>query len=144
MLDAAVGLNFYPIEFLPVVSWFNGLCSGFNGFFMLNCDPPPATGGHCITNPPMDKIWTPVELWPLGLDSTLNFDPGSWFNIKFRPGIGIKIQFGNVARGHNSTLNLDPGSEFHVELWPGAIIPRWNVIPGHDSTLNCYPDQDST
>ena len=39
LLWGGVGLNFDPIEFRPVGSWFNGLCSGFNGFFMLNCDP---------------------------------------------------------------------------------------------------------
>ena len=36
---------------------------------MLNYDPE--TGGHCITIPPTDKIWTP-----------LNFDPGSLFNVE--------------------------------------------------------------
>ena len=79
-----------------------------------------------------------------GLDSTLNVDPESWFNIKLWPGIWITIQCGIVTRGHDSTLIFDPGSQFHVELWPRVIIPRWNVIPGHDSTLNCYPGQDST
>ena len=43
---------------------------------------PPETGGHCITTPPTDKIWTPVELWPPGLDSTLNYDPRSWFYVE--------------------------------------------------------------
>ena len=38
-LCAVIGLNFNPVEFWPVGSWFNGLCSGFNGYFMLNCDP---------------------------------------------------------------------------------------------------------
>ena len=34
LVCSGVGLNFDPIEFRPVGSWFNGLCSGFNGFFM--------------------------------------------------------------------------------------------------------------
>ena len=38
---------------------------------------PPETGGHCITTPPTDKIWTPRLIVTLGLDSTLNFDPRS-------------------------------------------------------------------
>ena len=47
------------------------------------------------------EFWPPVELWPrvliprwimtLGINSTLNFDPESWFNVKLWPGIGITI-----------------------------------------------------
>ena len=47
------------------------------------------------------KFGPPVELWPrvliprwimtLGINSTLNFDPESWFNVKLWPGIGITI-----------------------------------------------------
>ena len=136
-------------------SWFNGLCSGFNGFFLLNCDPPPPeTGVHCITTPPTDKMWTPVELWPrvliprwimtLGFNHTLNFDPESWltlscdtglgsqFNMEFWPGVLIKR--GTLIRGYNSAF----------ELWPWVIIPRRNVNQGHHSTLNCDPGHYST
>ena len=74
---AVVGLNLDPIEFRPVGSWFNGLCSGFNRFFMLNCESPPEVGGHWNTTVPTDKIWISVELWPLGLDCTLNYDTRS-------------------------------------------------------------------
>ena len=38
-VDAGVGLNFDPIEFRTVESLFNGLCLGYKGFFMWNCDP---------------------------------------------------------------------------------------------------------
>ena len=47
------------------------------------------------------KFGPPVELWPrvfiprwimtLGINSTLNVDPESWFNVKLWPGIGITI-----------------------------------------------------
>ena len=47
------------------------------------------------------KFGPPVELWPrvliprwimtLGINSTLNFDPESWFNVKLWPGIRITI-----------------------------------------------------
>ena len=47
------------------------------------------------------KFGPPVELWPrvfiprwimtLGINSTLNFDPESWFNVKLWPGIEITI-----------------------------------------------------
>ena len=47
------------------------------------------------------KFGPPVELWTrvfiprwimtLGINSTLNFDPESWFNVKLWPGIGITI-----------------------------------------------------
>ena len=80
---------------------------------------PPKTGGHCITTPPTDKIWTPLNCNPQvliprwimtpGLDSTLNVDPESWFNIKLWPGMGITIQCGIVTRGHDSTFSFDPG-----------------------------------
>ena len=64
-----------------------------------------------------------------GLDSTLNVDLESWFNIKLWPGIGITIQCGFVTRG----------SWFNVEFWPGVIIQRGIVTPGHNSTLKCDP-----
>ena len=51
---------------------------------------PPETGGHCITTPPTDKIWTPVELWPPGLNSTLNYDPRSWFHVEWWPRVMIQ------------------------------------------------------
>ena len=91
---------------------------------------PLETGGHCITTPPTDKIWTPVELWPRvsiprwimtpGLNFTLNCDPESWFNVQLWYGILMIIQCWTMTRviiqreilkrGHNSTLNRDPGS----------------------------------
>ena len=77
-----------------------------------------------------------------GQNSTLNFDLnpssqfnfGSQFNVKTRPGVTIQrgsmtrvkiqreifilvtIQRGIMTRGHNSTLSYDPGSQFNVEL----------------------------
>ena len=51
---------------------------------------PPETGGHCITTPPTDKILTPVEMWPPGLDSTLNYDPRSWFHVECWPWVMIQ------------------------------------------------------
>ena len=120
---------------------------------MLNCDPPRQ--GVIVLRPlrrikfgpPLNcdtQVLIPRWIMTPGLDSTLNVDPESWFNIKLWPGIGITIQSWIMTRGHDSTWNFDPGSYFNVELWPWVIIPRWNVIPGHDSTLNCYPGQDST
>ena len=107
---AVVGLNFDPIEFRPLGSWFNGLCSGFNGFFMLNCDP--LRQGVIVLRPLRRmKFWPLVELWPQVLiprkimtpvlNSTLNFDPS-----------------------HDSTLTCDPGlgSQFNVKFWHGVII----------------------
>ena len=117
--SAGVGLNFDPIEFRPVGSWFNGLCSGFNGFFMLNCDPPRQ--GVIVLRPlrrikfglPLNcnpQVLIPRWIMTPYLDSTLNVDPESWFNIKLWPWIGITIQCGIVTRGHDSTWNCDPGS----------------------------------
>ena len=125
----------------------------------------PEKGGHCITTPPTDKIWTPRWIVTPGLYSTLNYDPRSefyvefWsqFNVELWP--GVIIQRWIVTPGLNSTLNCypghnymlnwntdqdfllycDPGSWFHIELWPRVLIPRWIVTPGLDSTLNCDP-----
>ena len=96
-------------------------------------------GGHCITPPPTDKIWTPVELWPPGLDSTLNYDPRSWFHVECWPRVMIQHQIMARNWDHNSMWNCDPGSWFNVDFWPGVIIPRWIVTPGHNSTLKCDP-----
>ena len=140
-LRAGVGLNFDPIEFRPVGSWFNWLCSGFNGFLMLNCDPPRQ--GVIVLRPlrrikfgpPLNcdpQVLIPRWIMTPGLDSTLNVDPESWFNIKLWP--GWVSQF-NVELWPRVII---------LELWPRVIILRLNVIPSHDSTLNCYPGQDST
>ena len=75
---AGVGLNFDPFEFRPVGSWFNGLCSEFNGFFMLNCDPSEK-GGSLYFDPPTDKILTPSLYWDLG----------SWFHVELWPQVWI-------------------------------------------------------
>ena len=100
---------------------------------------PPETGGHCITTPPTDKIWTPVELWSPGLDSTLHYDPRSWFNVECWPRVMIHYLIMTRDRDHNSMWNCDPGSWFNVEFWPGVILPRWIVTPGHNFTLKCDP-----
>ena len=90
----------------------------------------PETGGHCITTTRRIKFGPPVELWPRvfiprwimtpGLNSTLNCDPDTWFNVQLWLWNWITIQFGTMTRviiqreiltrGHNSTLNCDPGS----------------------------------
>ena len=85
---AGVGLNFDPFEFRPVGSWFNGLCSEFNGFFMLNCDPSEK-GGHCISTLRRIKFWPPRCIGTSGLDSTLNYDPRSEFYVDFWPRVLI-------------------------------------------------------
>ena len=69
-----------------------------------------------------------------GHNSTLKYDPGSWFHVELWPGQDFALKF---DRAHDSTLNCDPRSWFHVELWPHVIIPRWIVTLNHDSTLNC-------
>ena len=115
---------------------------------MLNCDPPRQ--GVIVLGPLRRIKFGPplncdpqilIPRWSMtpGLDSTLNVDPESLFNIKLWPGIGITIQCGIVTRGHDSTWNFDPGSWFNVEFWPGVIIPRCIVTPGHNSTLKCDP-----
>ena len=80
---------------------------------------PPRQGVIVLRPLRRIKFGPPVELWPRvliphwimtpGLNSTLNFDPESWFNVKLRPGIGIKIQCEIQTQGHHSTWNFDPG-----------------------------------
>ena len=138
-LVGGVGLNFDPIEFLPVGSWFNGLFSGFNGVVMLHCDPPRQ--GVIVLRPLRRiKCWTPPPL---------NCDPGSWFYVE----LWLQVLFPRwiLTLSHNSTLNYDLGlgSQFSVEfwpgiiiqrgIWPGVIIPRWILILGNNSTLNFDP-----
>ena len=126
-MNAGVGLNFDPIEFRHVASWFNGLCSGFNGFFMLNCDPPRQ--GVIVLRP----------LWRIKLGPPLNCDPQvlipRWITTQ------VLILRWMLTPSHDSTLNYDPGlgSQFNVELWPGVMIQRWILTRGHNSTLNCDP-----
>ena len=45
-----------------------------------------------------------------GLNSTLNCDPESWFNVELSPCIRITIQCGILTQGHNSTWNSDPST----------------------------------
>ena len=155
LVASGEGLNFDPIEFRPVGSWFNWLCSGFKGFFILKCDPPRQ--GVIVLRPLWRIKFGPplncdlgscfhVELWPQVLiprwiltpshDSTLNCDPGfgSHFNVEFWPGVIIQRRI--LIRGYNSTLNYDPRSWFNVKLLPEVWIQRWIVTPIHDSTLN--------
>ena len=114
---AGVGLNFDPIEFLPVGSWFNGLCSGFNGFFMLNCDPPET--GVIVLRP----------LRRIKFGPPLNCDPH------------VLIPRWMLTPSHDSTFDYDPGlgSQFNVELWHGVMIQRGILTRGHNSTLTCDP-----
>ena len=142
---------------------------------------PPETGGHCITTPRRIKFGPPIELWPRvfiprwimtpGLNSTLNCDPKTWFNVQLWPWNWITTKFGMMTRviiqreiwpgviiprwivtpGHNSTLNfvpgswvhveLWPGSRFHVELWPRVMIPRWIATPSE--IVTCDLDHNS-
>ena len=127
---------------------------------MLNCDPPRQ--GVIVLRPlrrikfgpPLNcnpQALIPRWIMTPGLDSTLNYDPESWFNIKLWPGIGITIQCGivtrghnstwNFDRGHNSTLNCDPESWLNVELWPGfGITIQCGILTrGHNSTWNFDP-----
>ena len=125
------------IEFLPHWisthgSWFNGQCSGFNGFFMLNCDPE--TGGHCITNPPTDTFWPRWIVTP-GHNSTLKCDPGSCFHVELWPGSRFHVEIWPQVMVPRWIV-CDLGSWFHVELWPQDWISRWIVTLNHDSTLN--------
>ena len=128
------------IEFWPVGSLFNVLCSGFNGFFMLNCDtpPPPETGVIVLRFLRRIKFGPLVELWP-----------GSRFHVELWPNVLISRWI--LTPSLDSTLNCDPGlgSKFNVEfwpgviilrgIWPGVIIPRWIVTSGHNSTSKCDP-----
>ena len=132
------------------------------------------------------ECWHLLELWlqgkfprwimKPGQNSTWNCDPnprsqfnlGSQFNVKSRPGVTIQrgsmtlvtiqreililvtIQGRIMTRGHNSTLSYDPGSQFNLELWPRVktshwsvtrgIVPHWIVIqfPGLRSQFNVH------
>ena len=78
-----------------------------------------------------------------GHNSTLNYDPGSQFNVELWPRVKISrwimtriivpnlivIQF----QGHNWTLNHVSGSQFNVELRPWVIIQRGIKTRGHNS-----------
>ena len=54
----------------------------------------------------------------LGLNSTLNCGPRSWFHDKLWLGVG-----------YNSKGNSDPGSQLNVELRPGSLNSTWNSDP---------------
>ena len=75
----------------------------------------------------------------LGQESTLKFDPGSWFHVEMLP--RVLIPHWNMTLGLNSTLNCDPESWLNVELWPGRGITIQCGIPtrGHNSTWNFDP-----
>ena len=65
------------------------------------------------SGPPLNfdpQVLIPRWIMTPGLESTLNVDPKSWFNIELWPAIGITIQWWIVTRGHDSTWNIDPGS----------------------------------
>ena len=89
---------------------------------------PPETGGHCITTPPTDKIWTPRWIVTPGLDSTWIKTPGLNSTLHFDP-------------SHDSALNCDPGlgSQFIVEFWHEVIIQCGILTWGHNSTWNFDP-----
>ena len=72
-------------------------------------------------------------------NSTLNCDPGSWFNVEVRP--QVSIQRWIVTPSHDSTLNchLVLGSQFNVEFWPRVIIQRGILTRGYNSTWNSDP-----
>ena len=137
---------------------------------MLNCDPtpiPPRQGVIVLRplrriefRPPVElrrQVFIPRWIMSPGLNSTLNCDPKSWFNVQLWPGILIIIQCGTITRviiqreiltqGHTSTLNChSPGHNSTLNCDPQAIIPRWivtrikisrgTVTPGRNSTLN--------
>ena len=78
-----------------------------------------------------------------GLNSTLNCDPGSWFNFKLSSYIGITIQRGILTQGHNSTWNFDPGLQFNVEFWP-VYISSTRGIATQEGVKIQQRDQNST
>ena len=112
-------LTFDPRSSLYVELWPRVMIPRWNVTlghdYTLNCDP---------------ESWFDVELWPR-FKFHVELWPASWFNVKLWHEIGITIQCGILARGHNSTWKFEPGLQFNVELWPGVIIQCGFLTPLH-------------
>ena len=107
----------------------------------------------------------------LSQDSTLQFDPGSWFYVELWPMSWFQVELWPESRFHvairprvmilrwivthvlipswivtlglDFMLNNDPRSEFHFESWPRSMIHRYIVTWDWDHNLMSNSDPGS-
>ena len=90
---------------------------------MLNC--APETGGHCITTPLTDIFGPP-----------LNYDPGSWFNVKLWPPSSSLSQWIANAWAFPLTTQL-----IVLVLWHGLPAVHLFALPSTFLTPPGLPSQ---